>query len=410
MPKYSLIIPVWNGMPYLEEALEPLLECQRRDFEMVISDGGSTDGSREWIRSLEDSRVRFFSAPRPMSMADHWDWAQNKAIGEWQLFLGQDDSLQLYALELLDLLSERAAREGLRAVVGRRAYLNWPGLSNPPKESVMFNPGSRIYARSTSKDVLLALASLRSYHFLPQMYTSSLVRNDLIADIRRKQHGRLILAHPQDASLAASICRLESRYLYSELPFSWVGTSKRSVGRAILVDRDREDPSTLSSQYLKQLELSPIKYPGYAGPFSLGDNAIYFWQALREVDTAMQRLSNLHHPWVVALILALGFIRFPVGSSVWSRRIFQVRHILRAFRINRGLAFVLFWFMSAAVYPVIWLMRASTIGVSAAQGTDLDGSNVWVPYGQVVQLTEINDRTHSIARKILSRHSREWEL
>ena len=43
----SVIIPVYNTRPYLDECLRSLQEQTLRDFEVVMVDDGSTDGSDE---------------------------------------------------------------------------------------------------------------------------------------------------------------------------------------------------------------------------------------------------------------------------------------------------------------------------------------------------------------------------
>lgn len=61
MSKVSWIIPVLNGMPYLPEALASLEAQTYRDFEVLVWDNGSTDGTldvlRQWIPSRLPGRV-----------------------------------------------------------------------------------------------------------------------------------------------------------------------------------------------------------------------------------------------------------------------------------------------------------------------------------------------------------------
>lgn len=54
-------MPVYNAMPYLPAAIDSILGQTLRDFELLIVDDGSTDGSGNYLRSLSDPRVRLFS-------------------------------------------------------------------------------------------------------------------------------------------------------------------------------------------------------------------------------------------------------------------------------------------------------------------------------------------------------------
>ena len=58
MPKVSVLLPVYNGMPYLPAALESLLAQDFTDFEVIAIDDGSSDDSGRYLDSCDDPRVR----------------------------------------------------------------------------------------------------------------------------------------------------------------------------------------------------------------------------------------------------------------------------------------------------------------------------------------------------------------
>jgi glycosyltransferase involved in cell wall biosynthesis len=64
VPPLSVVMPVHNALPYLDQAVESILEQSFTDFEFVILDDGSTDGSstrlRDW--AARDSRIRLVAA------------------------------------------------------------------------------------------------------------------------------------------------------------------------------------------------------------------------------------------------------------------------------------------------------------------------------------------------------------
>ena len=60
MPLVSVVMPVFNGEKFLVEAIESILSQTFTDFELIIVDDGSTDGSPDIVRAYEqDSRIRF---------------------------------------------------------------------------------------------------------------------------------------------------------------------------------------------------------------------------------------------------------------------------------------------------------------------------------------------------------------
>ena len=49
-PPLSVVMPVRNALPYLDLSVESILAQSFGDFEFVIGDDGSTDGSTERLR------------------------------------------------------------------------------------------------------------------------------------------------------------------------------------------------------------------------------------------------------------------------------------------------------------------------------------------------------------------------
>lgn len=65
MPRISVLLPVYNGAQFVREAVASILAQTCKDFELLIFDDGSTDGSLAIIRSMaaSDSRIRFYTRP-----------------------------------------------------------------------------------------------------------------------------------------------------------------------------------------------------------------------------------------------------------------------------------------------------------------------------------------------------------
>lgn len=64
MPKISVLTTVYNGSKYLHETVESVLSQTFEDFEYIIVDDGSTDGTLGYLKSLNDPRIRVISLPR----------------------------------------------------------------------------------------------------------------------------------------------------------------------------------------------------------------------------------------------------------------------------------------------------------------------------------------------------------
>ncbi len=93
MPLVSVIMPVFNGEKYLAEAIESILAQTFTDFELLIVDDGSTDGSAEIIRSFEaqDRRVRFIQLKSNKGVSDARNFGIAAATGDCIAGMDCDD-------------------------------------------------------------------------------------------------------------------------------------------------------------------------------------------------------------------------------------------------------------------------------------------------------------------------------
>ena len=59
-PLISVLLPVYNGMDYLALSVESVLQQDLKNFEFLVIDDFSTDGSYAYLQSLQDDRIRLF--------------------------------------------------------------------------------------------------------------------------------------------------------------------------------------------------------------------------------------------------------------------------------------------------------------------------------------------------------------
>lgn len=58
--KISIIIPLYNKAKFIGETIYSILNQEYSEFELIIVDDGSTDGSQEVVKNFKDSRIRFY--------------------------------------------------------------------------------------------------------------------------------------------------------------------------------------------------------------------------------------------------------------------------------------------------------------------------------------------------------------
>jgi glycosyltransferase involved in cell wall biosynthesis len=310
--KYSVIIPTYNGLGYLESCIDSVLDQKGDNFEVIISDDHSTDGTYEYLMSLQDRRIRITQPEFSASMTENWEWASLQASGEWQIFVGQDDALQDYFFELAEILTNLAEKKGVRTISSKRAYYFWNDCRHLYRNHIFdfygTNGASILNMRYQS---LRALSGIISYFELPHMYTSSIFHKSVIQDVRTKQSGKLFTSHPQDANLAAIASSLEDKFLYSRIPLGWVGSSNKSAGHAITNSNisAADDVKELRAEYLTKIQKSKLSYDARAGAFELDNLSLYFWQSVLSTHSIRTASKNrfFNSMWIKNMVLGSAY-------------------------------------------------------------------------------------------------------
>jgi len=63
MREVTVLMPVYNAMPYLSKAVDSILQQSLRDFVFLAIDDGSTDGSQEYLDRVSDPRIKIVHQP-----------------------------------------------------------------------------------------------------------------------------------------------------------------------------------------------------------------------------------------------------------------------------------------------------------------------------------------------------------
>ncbi len=163
--KISVIISVYNSAPYLEEALESILNQTFNDFELLIIDDKSTDGSRKILKKIKDKRVRVFYNKKRLGLTKNLNKLFKISVGE---YIARMDSDDVAHPERLELQANYLDNHPHIAIVGTWADIIGPdgkkiGEIKQPKEDhliresmIKFSPfvhPSIMFRKSLKKDV-----------------------------------------------------------------------------------------------------------------------------------------------------------------------------------------------------------------------------------------------------------------
>jgi glycosyltransferase involved in cell wall biosynthesis len=142
-PLVSIGMPVFNGEPYVSQALDSLLAQDHKNFELIISDNASTDATSAICRgrAAEDKRIRYVRHDHNIGAIGNFNSVLGEATAEYFMWAAADDMWKprYISTVLAKLLSEPSAVLAFSAFenVGRQAehVRAYPDLFDLPEGS-----------------------------------------------------------------------------------------------------------------------------------------------------------------------------------------------------------------------------------------------------------------------------------
>ncbi|MBQ7487983.1 MAG: glycosyltransferase family 2 protein, partial [Clostridia bacterium] len=137
MNKVSIIVPCRDGETYLAACIESVLRQTFTDFELLLIDDGSKDGSLSIMQSFaaDDARIRILAGPGA-GVGRARNLGLSEARGEWIFFMDADDILPADALRTL---AKKADDPSVDMVIGAHETFG------EHQETVLFWPETRWY-------------------------------------------------------------------------------------------------------------------------------------------------------------------------------------------------------------------------------------------------------------------------
>jgi glycosyltransferase involved in cell wall biosynthesis len=255
-PLISIVIPTRERVETLRSTLATVLDQQSNRIEIVVADNASSDGTREFVASIHDSRLRYINSGRRLSMSANWELALEHALGDYIVIIGDDDAFIPGAVDRL--IDDVGTRTSDVYVWPKHTYV-WP------------SPGRDAYverlAPTTSPGWLDLLSLSRfvlrmggwRYSLLPSMYHSLVARR--IPDAIREKHGRVYHTAEPDVFMMICIPAFTPRAWDLGYAVTAHGRSPKSNGWAFTVNEEPVGLMRFLAEY-GDYELHPTLYPG----------------------------------------------------------------------------------------------------------------------------------------------------
>jgi len=154
VPKFSVVISVYNKEKYISETIKGVLSQTFNDFEIVILNDGSTDKSEDVILTFTDPRIRYFSEKNQGAGAGR-NYVINKAKGDYIALLDADDFWFPFYLEEQNRLINKYPNETVFATAQEiiRKNKSYPRIYSIPLKNE--EDGVLNYFKSSKLDSII---------------------------------------------------------------------------------------------------------------------------------------------------------------------------------------------------------------------------------------------------------------
>jgi glycosyltransferase involved in cell wall biosynthesis len=219
-PRLSIGLPVYNGEKYLAESLDALLGQTYQDFELIISDNASTDGTEQICREYEarDARIRYLRQPVNLGAGPNHNVVFHEARGELFKWASHDDlygrDLLRRCVDALDAMPHVVLAHAWQAIIdgeGRMVLpVDYQLATDDPRasarfRSMLFTVGGDDFYGVIRSDVLRTTPLQQSYHHADRTIVTELALRGAFYQVPELLYLRR--DHPDRAERAAPSMR-----------------------------------------------------------------------------------------------------------------------------------------------------------------------------------------------------------
>lgn len=238
-PLVSVLLPAYNGEPYVGEALASVLGQTYANLEVLVGDDGSTDSTAATVEGIAagDARVRLIRRPRNVGAFENPALLLAEARGELVKFMLQDDLLAPECIERL--AAPMIADPGITLATSKRGLIDATGRRLPDE------PHTRPIVEADAVIDGIELGDFVLERLVNQIgeMTTVLFRNGLVDPATLwSLDGRVLRALGDLVLWLKLLARGRAFYAAEELSFFRIHGDQRSGRRSILLGGNSDWP------------------------------------------------------------------------------------------------------------------------------------------------------------------------
>lgn len=255
----SIIIPTRERARYLRHSLATALAIKDDRLEIVVSDNASTDDTRDVVESCGDARVRYFNTGRRVSMRMNFEFAFERAKGDYLICFGDDDGIVPGQFPILRSLLESRRPDGVSWTL---PTYGWPVEGYGTKVGGVrfrsrkcFGMPERLEPEAAIR--LLQAGNMDKFFRLPRIYHGAMSRDFM--ERLKDPDGVLFRARSPDIYASFRAVLLGGTFDHYPHPFSINGHSPSSTGGSMSGVGDRQKAGATDQRFLVEAQTDPVE-------------------------------------------------------------------------------------------------------------------------------------------------------
>lgn len=266
-PRFTVIIPCKNRASLLHHTLRTCTIQNYDNLEVLVSDDGSTDNTREVVDSAShlDSRIRYLKPSSGFGMLNNFEYALQHVKPGFVIALGGDDGLMPDGITGMRDVLRDTSMDLLTWPAPRYIYPNVTGLNG--QLQIRCFRGSKII---NSHQFLSRQA--RNLHYIgdfecPMFYVKGVASLKLIDKVRERSVNRRFYSCPTPDGYSGIVLSGEvSHFAFSGKPFSIYGSSSDSQGIVYMSNEDKAKKA--STMFFQDVLSRPMHRELASQPYS----------------------------------------------------------------------------------------------------------------------------------------------
>ena len=240
-------MPVYNDAPYLNEAIDSILDQSFSNFEFIIINDGSTDNSLEIIKSYRDKRIILIQNEKNQGIAKTLNLGMEHVKGEYVARMDGNDVAYIERFELQNEILDNNRNIGLvtchSKVVNDEGEFLYnhikeisPNLSQISiffknyiahstvmiKRSIMHNPVYDINCAAEDYDLWIKLASSTQFYIVPKILMKIRLKKDGLNKLNKtnmiKAHKNIISTKLNELQICPTDWEIDFHYNFAKKP------------------------------------------------------------------------------------------------------------------------------------------------------------------------------------------------